>query len=353
MMHYCVKTTDPFHCCLYLVKFFEKLIYGRMYKFLDVNNLIYNRQFGFRTNYSTEHALISLTENNKKLLDSGNVVCGVFIDLEKMFDTVKHNILCEKLPYYGFRGKIEVLIKSYLSNRKQLVAINGFESVNLDITCGVPQGFNLFLLYINDFRFSLGKATSTHFADDTCILHFSNKLKTVETVLNKDLKHASTWLNANRLSLNVSKSKLLIFQSKYKNIDYSKTSIKLNGIRLLASDHVKYLGIFIDNNLSWDYNTIQLSIKLSQTNGILSKLRHFTPLSSLISVYYSLFYSHVTYGCLVWSLTKKLNINKINILQKKCIHIINLKIYNDHTSPLFVDNKLLKLNDIIEKVMLN
>ena len=88
------------------------------------------------------------------------------------------------------------------------------------------------------------------------------------------------WLNANRLSLNVSKSELLIFQSKYKNIDYSKTSIKLNGIGLLPSDHVKYLGIFIDKNLSWDYNTIQLSIKLSCTNGILSKLCHFTPLSS-------------------------------------------------------------------------
>ena len=90
----------------------------------------------------------------------------------------------------------------------------------------------------------------------------------------------------------------------------------------MVCDHVKYLGTFIDNNLSWDYNTIQLSIKLSHTNGILSKLRHFTPLSSLISVYYSLFYSHVTYGCSVCSLTKLSNINKINVLQKKCICII-------------------------------
>ena len=87
-MHYCVKTTDPFHCCLYFANILRNL-YGRMYKFLDVNNLIYNRQFGFRTNYSTEHALISLTENIKNLLDSGNVVCVVFIDLEKAFDTVK------------------------------------------------------------------------------------------------------------------------------------------------------------------------------------------------------------------------------------------------------------------------
>ena len=153
----------------------------------------------------------------------------------------------------------------------------------------------LFLLYINDFRFSLSKATSSHFADDTCILHFSNKLKTIETELNNDLKHALTWLNANRLSLNVSKSNLLIFQSKYKNIDHSKTSIKLNGIRLLPSDHVKYLGIFIDNNLSWDYNTIQLSIKLSRTNGILSKLSF----HSSILLNFSLLFL-VLLACNIW-----------------------------------------------------
>ena len=99
--------------------------------FLDDNNLIYNRQFGFHSNYSTNHALISITEHIKKSLDDGNLVGGVFINLEKAFDTVNYEILCNKLPYYGFRGKIELLIKSFLNNRKQLVSINGYESGNI------------------------------------------------------------------------------------------------------------------------------------------------------------------------------------------------------------------------------
>ena len=90
-----------------------------MYSFLEENKLIYNQQFGFRSNYSTEHALINLTEYIKNLLDSGNIVCGLFIDLEKACDTVNHEILCQKLIYYGFRGKSQLLIKSFLSNRKQ------------------------------------------------------------------------------------------------------------------------------------------------------------------------------------------------------------------------------------------
>ena len=80
------------------------------------------------------------------------IVSGIFIDLEKAFDTVNHSILCDKLNYYGFRGKFNDLIKSDLTNRKQFVSINGYDSTKLDITCGVPQGSMfespLFLLYI-------------------------------------------------------------------------------------------------------------------------------------------------------------------------------------------------------------
>ena len=306
------KKDDPLFCKNYkpisllpiFSKIFEKIIYKRMYSFLNDNKLIYNRQFGFRSNYSTDHALISSIETIKKKLDSGNYVCGVFIDLEKAFDTVNYEILCNKLTYYGFRGKIELLIKSFLSNRKQLVSINSFESSELPLNCGVPQGSTLgpllFLIYINDFRFCLKNSHSSHFADDTCIISSAKQLKSIESELNYDLKSATTWLEANRLSLNVDKSKLIIFHSKQKIIDYDNFTIKLAGTKLKPTGHVKYLGIFIDNNLSWDYHVHQLSKKLSRANGIISKLRHFTPKSTLVCLlFYFLFPSYIWFTSVV------------------------------------------------------
>ena len=119
-----------------LSKIYEKLIYIRIYSYLDNNNLIYNKQFGFRSNYSTNHAILSITEHICSLLDTGHYVCGIFVDLEKAFDTVNHKILCEKLTYYGLLGNLNNLIKSYLSDRKQYVSINGFDSHIKELNCG-------------------------------------------------------------------------------------------------------------------------------------------------------------------------------------------------------------------------
>ena len=105
------KNDDPLLCVNYCPvsplpiysKIFEKLIHKRMYSFLDVNKLIYNKQFRFHSNHSTSHALINTTEFRKEKLDTGSHVGGMFIEFEKVFDTVNHNILIEKLYYYGFR----------------------------------------------------------------------------------------------------------------------------------------------------------------------------------------------------------------------------------------------------------
>ena len=333
-------------------KIFEKVIYKRMFCYLTKNNLIYKRQFGFRENHSTNHALISITESIKADIDKGNIVGGIFLDLQKAFDTVNHTILCSKLSYYGFRGKINDLIQSFLSHRHQYVTINGFDSSQLEIKCGVPQGSTLgpllFLLYINDLRYSLQKSTASHFADDTSITFSSKKLKTLETILNTDLKSISDWLKANRLSLNVDKSKLLIFRSKQRKLDLNYISIKMEGSRLIPCENVKYLGLYLDKNLSWDFHVNQLSKKLSRTNGILSKIRHFVSMKILISIYYSIFYSHILYGCSVWSMTTKTNLDIITVLQKKCIRIINHAPFNSHTNELFIKNELVKLEDIIK-----
>ena len=204
----------------------------------------------------------------------------------------------------------------------------------------------LFLLYINDLRFSLRHAITSHFADDTSIIYASKTTKTIETNLNYDLKCVSEWLRSNRLSLNVSKTKLLFFRSKNKSIPHN-VSIKIQGKRITPSSHVKYFGIFVDELLSWNYHVNELSNKLSRANGIISKLWHYAPKSADLSVYYALFYSHMTYASRVWTHTSKGNLGQISILQKKCIRLINFTQYNSHTSTLFAMDNLLKFEDII------
>ena len=154
--------------------------------------------------------------------------------------------------------------------------------------------------------------------------------KTLETVLNCDLKKISDWLKANRLLLNVKKSKLLLFQKKQSKLDTNCISIKLNGCKLDPTDNVQYLGVYIDKFLSWDCHITQLSNKLSRANGILSKLRHFTTKETLLSVYYAIFYSLMTYGCLVWSFTSSKNMDSFTVLQTNCLRILNFVPINSY-----------------------
>ena len=123
-----------------IIKLLEKLMYSRLYNFLNIFNCLSELQFGFRSKHSTSHALISITEKIREALDTGHFACGIFIDLQKAFDTMDHNILVSKLEYYGVRGTVKNWFSSYLHGRKQFVTINGYKSSLNDINFGVPQG---------------------------------------------------------------------------------------------------------------------------------------------------------------------------------------------------------------------
>ena len=145
-------------------KILEKLMYKRLYTFLN-KNIIYNLQFGFRQQYSTSHPLINITENVRKAIDDGNVGCGIFLDLQKAFDTVDHQMLLAKLNHYGIHAVSNDWFKSYLSNCNQYVSINGYESGLAALNCGIPQGSLLgpllFLLYISDLNQAIKSAKFT------------------------------------------------------------------------------------------------------------------------------------------------------------------------------------------------
>ena len=141
-------------------------------------------QFGFRAKHSTNHALFSLTEMIREALDNSNFACGIFIDLQKAFDTVDHQILLKKLEHYGVRGLANNWFKSYLTNRQQFVSINGFDSKKQPMKYGVPQGSVLgpllFLIYINDLHKAIKFSTIHHFADDTNLVVVSKSLKSIQ-----------------------------------------------------------------------------------------------------------------------------------------------------------------------------
>ena len=299
-------------------KILEKLMYKRLYTFLNNNNIIYNLQFGFRKQYSTSQALINITENIRKALDV-NIGCGIFVDLQKAFDTVDHQILLAKLNHYGIQGVSKDWFKSYLSNRNHYVSINGIDSGLTSINCGVPQGSVpgplLFSLYINDLNQAMKFCKVHHFADDTNLLCLSNSIKKLNKLVNTDLKHLVNWLNANKISLNVKKTEMVIFKSNQKKFE-GDLKIKLCGKRLYPTEGVKYLGVKIDRTLSWQYYVNDLSIKLNRANALLFKMRKYVGLKILKSIYFAIFDSYLSSCCLVWAQNRS-TIQRILILQKK------------------------------------
>ena len=208
-----------------LDKILEKIMYTRIFKFFSNNNLFYPLQFGFRQNYSTTHALISLTETIRKCLDERKFACGIFVDLEKAFDTVEHDI-----KHYGVRGLANHWFKSYLSHKKQFVSVNGHDSNPPPVLYGVTQGSVLipllFLIYINDLNQAIKFCKVHHFADDTN-LHFGKSMIKLNKYVNLDMKNLTDWLNANKISLNVQKTELVIFKHQRKKLG-GEIKIKLN-----------------------------------------------------------------------------------------------------------------------------
>ena len=190
-------------------KVLEKPMYKRLYNFLDNKNIINDLQFGFRQQYST-HVLINITKNKRNALYDGNIGSGVFVDLQKAFDIVDHQILLVKLNHYGIFGVSNDWFKSYLPNHNQYVSINGYKSGLAAINCRVPQGSVLgpllFLLDINDLNQATKSCKVHHFTDDTNLLYLSNSIKKLNKLFKADVKHLFNWLNANKILFNFKKS---------------------------------------------------------------------------------------------------------------------------------------------------
>ena len=185
-------------------KLLERLMYNRLIDYINENKLLYKLQFGFQKGKDTSMALIMLVDKISEALDKGELAIGVFLDFSKAFDTVDHDILIDKLEYYGIKGVSNDWFKNYLSNRKQFVTYNSIKSDALSIKCGVPQGSILgpllFLLYINDLSIVSKDLFSILFADDSNMFIIGKDINDMCVKMNNALKEIEEWLCCNKLS---------------------------------------------------------------------------------------------------------------------------------------------------------
>ena len=329
-------------------KIFEKLMYARLIEFIKKHNILYEHQFGFQSGMSTEYAVNALLNNIVNTLENKEYGVCILLDFAKAFDTVNHEILLKKLEHYGIRGVAQQWLRSYLSGRMQCTEVGDTQSELEIIRWGVPQGSVLgpllFLIYINDIVNSSEIFKFILFADDTSLYYSCKNVKTIENIINLELNKISEWLSANRLSLNVGKSKLLYFTNNDRK-KLQDINIKINDQILAEASSAKYLGVYIDNKLQWNTHISNIKLRLSKGVSILAKIRHFVPKSVLRSLYFTFVNAHIDYNLLNWGIAPLANIEMISRKTRKAIRLISFKPYDEESIPLFKLHSILPLEE--------
>ena len=231
-------------------------------------------------------AAIQLVDHLTKQMDMSKVPTNIYIDLSKPFDTLDQSILLDKLTYYGVCGLENLLLRDYLSGRHQYVDNNGSKSRTKSISLGVPQGSILgpllFLIYINDLPKVSHVFSMVMYADDTT-LYCNLDDSTSEILLNTELTKITDWLSSNKLSLNVKKTKFMVFHTPQRSVNYS--TLKLNNVNIERASQFNFLGVILASSLKWDKHVAYVSLKFSRVIGVLYRLKHIFPREVLLTLY--------------------------------------------------------------------
>ena len=329
-------------------KIIEKCIKSRLLRYFTSNNLLNQVQFGFQPGLSTQDAILYLTERLYSNLNSKLSSVAIYIDFSKCFDTLNRSILLKKLKSYGIRGIPLKLFSSYLDERYQSVCVNGVNSDFKLIDTGVPQGSVLgpilYLIYVNDLPNLSDQFTSCLFADDTTLIFENKNQNDLINSCNIGINLFYSWCCANRLSINISKTKSMLFSNILCPLDISE--IYMNGTKIEYTSSMRFLGMIMDDKLKFSCHINLIKEKISKNAGVLYRLKQFVPHQTLVSVYRCFVECYLNYCIIVFGNAYQCHINQLEIAQKKCVRIVANQPPLSHTAPIFYELKLLNLSDI-------
>lgn len=268
--------------------------------------------------------------------------------MQKAFDTIDHSILLNKLDKYGIRGIPQNWLQSYLEDRQQFVQVAQHKSAYRNILCGVPQGSilgpTLFLLYINDICNVSKIMKFILFADDTNILCSGENLKQLLLEITQELHKLKNWFNINKLSLNLKKTKCMLFGNRRND---TPVKITINETIIDRVQQNVFLGVVIDEKLSWKPHISYLRSKVAKCVGVMKRCSFVLNQNALFILYHSFIMSYLNYCLEVWRNCYKTNLLPLVTLQKRAIRIVYKVKYNDHTNPFFFKSFNLKLLDLV------
>ena len=334
-----------------------------------VNTSATAHQYGFLPNRSTDHNLLQIVNYITKALDEGNFCIGVFLDLKKAFDVCSHEILLKKIYKMGIRGTAYNWFMNYLAGRTQFVDINGNKSdplaINISVIQGSILGPILFLCYINDF-YRATSLFSVLFADDTTGLGKGKNLRDLTHYVNGELQKISDWFRANKMAVNTSKTKFIVFRTRGKRIAPEDCQLVFNSNEVGSIENpnlivpivrihdqgdeksFKLLGVHFDEYLSFDAHISSVCAKISKSLYCLNRIKNFVTPSALKMLYFAMVHSHIVYCLNVYSCANITSLSPLKIKQKEAIRVITNSGYRDHTGPLFKRLCILPLDDLIK-----
>ena len=334
-------------------KIFEKLLHTRLITYLDKNKLLYKNQYGYRKNHSTSHAVLNVTELIHTAISSNEYTIAMFLDLSKAFDTVDKNILTEKLYSYGLGENVIKLINNYMSERRMYIPnycnkTNANNINNLDL--GVPQGSTLgpllFILYVNDIGDMISDTSKIiMYADDTTIIVTDKSLRNAEKQANIVMGSIYRYFCINKLSINVTKTKYMVFSPHARKKENLDCKILLNDMEVERVCVFKFLGVKIDENLNWEEHKLYICSKIRRNIGIIYKSRHILNYKDLLNMYNSFILPYLLYCLPAWggSITSKSD--PIIKMQNRIIRVMTFKSHTIDARDV-VKNDILNINNL-------